>query len=174
MATKLLTLLGLLFAASAVGAEEAAKSWAFTSLYGQKYSITQNAKDQYSISVLDVTEAVRACKARSYRVCFSSRYLSVAVPKEPPGKNSSWIIGPSTFSVRALVEESRILGHQLRGLYIIDVQREPVPPLDTVAHRFRLFFTYADGLVAFAVQDERGELVEYLASRLPSLGAGSQ
>ena len=166
--------LALLAIASATDAAEGGESWAFTSLYGHKHTLTQDAQGHYSISVADVTEKVKACKPKSYRLCFSSRYLSVAIPTDPPEKHSSWTVGAATFSVRAFVEESRILGNELHDLYIIDVRREPVPPLDTVAHRFRLFFTYSDGLVAFGVQDERGELVPYLAPRLPSLGAASQ
>lgn len=167
-------MLALLAVSSAASGAEGSEPWTFTSLYGHEHTLAQDAQGNYSISVADVTETVMGCEARSYRICFSSRYLSVAIPTSPPEKDSSWVVGPTTFTVRAIVDESNVLGHELRDLYVIDVERRPAPPLDTVTHRFRLFFTYTEGLAAFAVQDEDGELIPYFAPRLPSLGAASR
>jgi len=168
--------LGFVLAAFAcVGyAADDRQTWVFSSIYGHERALSRDASGDYSISVVDVTAVVDDCDDGTYQVCFSSRYLAVAIPKEQPEKGSSWIVGPSTFTVLTIVEEAKVLGYDVRDLYVIDVERKPVPPLDIVAHSFRLFFSYSDGLLAFGELAETGEAPYlYFASRTPSLGAAA-
>lgn len=171
MASRVFVLILLLAIALAVDAADRDESWTFTSLYGQEITLAQDAEGFYTISVADLTERRKACDPESYRVCFSSALISAAIPRELPKPHSSWTVGPARFSMLAVVEEVKILGSGFRDLYVVDVQREAVPPIDPISRRFRLFFTYDEGLVAFAIQDEHGQFVSYIASRVPSLGA---
>jgi len=156
-------------------ASEDRQIWMYSSVYGHERTLSRDADGEYSISVVDVTAVIDDCDDGTYRVCFSSRYLAVAIPKEQPEKGASWSVGPATFSVRTIVNETRVLGYFVRDLYVIDVERKAVPPLDTVAHSFRLFFSYSDGLLAFGELDETGKAPYlYFASRTPSLGASAQ
>lgn len=148
------------------------QTWVFSSIYGHERTLSRDAAGDYSISVADVTAVVDDCDDGSYLVCFSSSYLAVAIPKKQPKKGSSWTVGPTTFSVLTIVEGTKMLGYNVRDLYVIDVERKPVPPLDVVAHSFRLFFSYSDGLLAFSELGETGEAPYlYFATRVPSLGA---
>ena len=174
MASRSLTLLlSLVLAAIAcVGyAADGRQTWVFSSIYGHERTLSRDVSGDYSISVVDVTAVVDDCDDGSYRVCFSSRYLAAAIPTEQPEKGSRWIVGPSTFSVLTIVEEAKVLGYDVRDLYVIDVERKPVPPIDIVAHSFRLFFSYSDGLIGFGEIEDDTEPVFYFASNLPSLGA---
>ena len=170
----LVLLLGVAVATIAFNgyAADSQETWVFSSIYGNERTLSRYAEGSYSVSVADVTVVMEACDEDLYRVCFASRSLSVAIPREPPRKDSTWTVGPATYSVLSIVERTKLLGNDVSDLYVINVHRAAVPPLDIVAHRFRLFFSYSDGLLAFGELGETGEVPYlYFAPRIPSLGA---
>jgi hypothetical protein len=170
----LLLLLGAavtIFASNGL-ASDRQETWVFSSIYGNERTLSRDTEGNYSISVADVTAVTEACDEEHYRVCVSSRWLSVAIPREPPRMDSTWTVGPATYSVLSIVARTKLLGKDVRDLYAVDVYRAAVPPLDVVAHRFRLFFSYSDGLLAFGELGDTGKPPYlYFASRTPSFGA---
>lgn len=123
------------------------------------------------MTVGDVTSRVASCDERTNLLCFSNRSLTIAIPRRHLASNSSWTESGSSFEVIAYLEKVRLLGMDLDGLYVIEAQRDARPPVDLKRHRFRILFSYSQGLIAFGEIEEESETVLYFAERLPSVGA---
>ena len=125
------------------------------------------------MSVNDVTEVVASCQSQgAYRLCFSSRYLTVAIPEKPPRKGGSWTVDGDKFTVIDTVPQLLILGRNLDDVYALEAKRiSPEPPAGSGTHTFRIFFSYERGLIAFGEIEKAGEPDLYFATRFPSIGA---